>query len=117
MICEGQIVLFDFPKADRSDTVLRPALVVRRAPGPYDDWLVCMISTQLSQQVSGFDELIDEKDVDFQSSGLKQSSIVRISRLAVVNVELLSGTVGEIVAARLERVQTKLSDWIKGGNA
>lgn len=113
MICEGQIVLFDFPKMDRPDPILRPALVVRKAPGPYNDWLICMISTQLSRQVPGFDELIDENDVDFQSSGLKQSSIVRISRLAVVNVNLLSGTIGEIDSGRLGRVQSKLSDWIE----
>ena len=65
MIREGQIVLFRFPYADRKERKLRPALVVRRLPGAYEDWLICMISSQLSQEVSSFDEFVSEEDSDF----------------------------------------------------
>jgi mRNA interferase MazF len=59
-------------------------LVVRKVPGPYDDWLISMISSQVSQEVADFDEIISEKDDDYISSGLKQISLIRIARLAVV---------------------------------
>ena len=39
MIREGQIVLFRFPQTDRTSGKLRPALVIRKLPGQYDDWL------------------------------------------------------------------------------
>jgi mRNA interferase MazF len=55
MIHEGQIVLFRFPYADRREAKLRPALVIRQLPGASDDWLISMISSQLSQEVSSFD--------------------------------------------------------------
>jgi mRNA interferase MazF len=44
MIKEGQIVLFEFPPADKLDAELRPVLVIREIPGRYGDWLICMIS-------------------------------------------------------------------------
>jgi len=59
MIREGQIVLFKFPLADKSVAKLRPALVLKKLPGHHNDWLICMISSQLSQRVADFDEVID----------------------------------------------------------
>ena len=37
MIEEGQIVLFRFPQSDFRRGKVRPALVIRRLPGDYDD--------------------------------------------------------------------------------
>ena len=48
-----------------------------------------MISSQLSQEVSSFDEIISEEDSDFTSSGLKFASVIRIGRLAVVHKTIL----------------------------
>ena len=82
MICEGLIVLFRFPQTDMSKGKLRPALVIRKVPGPHDDWLICMISSQLTQHIPGLDEIINPDDPDFNDSGLKESSLFRASRLA-----------------------------------
>jgi len=114
MIQEGQVVLFRFPQTDQTLGKLRPALVLRKLPGPHDDWLICMISTQLSQQIADFDEIINEKDIDFEQSGLKTSSVIRISRLAVVNRNILLGSIGTVANKRLEAIKNRLSDWIKG---
>jgi mRNA interferase MazF len=62
MIHEGQIVLFPFPYSDHKEKKLRPALIIRQLPGDYEDWLICMISSQLPQKISLFDEIISEKD-------------------------------------------------------
>ena len=43
----GQIVLFRFPQTDLEEGKLRPALLLNKVPGEYDDWLICMISSQL----------------------------------------------------------------------
>ncbi len=112
MIRERQVVLFRFPKTNQAKGKLRPALVVRKVPGPYDDWLISMISSQVSQEVADFDEIISEKDADFISSGLKQISLIRIARLAVVEKTTLIGAIGEISFARLNRIKKKLSDWL-----
>jgi mRNA interferase MazF len=114
MIKEGQIVLFRFPYADRKELKLRPALIIRNLPGAYEDWLICMISSQLSQEISSFDEIISEADNDFIGSGLKFSSLIRVGRLAVVNKAILIGTIGEISTDRLTRIKNRLSDWLIG---
>jgi mRNA interferase MazF len=52
-----------------------------------------MISTQLDQEIPNFDEMITTNDADFAESGLKASSLIRISRLAVVNGDILLGRI------------------------
>jgi len=113
MIAEGQIVLFRFPQTDQQSGKLRPALVVRKLPGRYEDWLISMISSQLSQEIPGFDEIISPDDQDFKDSGLKLRSLIRIGRLAVVNADILVGNIGRIADIRLARVRQKLSQWIQ----
>jgi mRNA interferase MazF len=112
MIREGQIVLFKFPLADKSDAKLRPALVLKKLPGHHNDWLICMISSQLSQRVADFDEVVDQEATDWERSGLKITSVVRIARLAVVHESILVGAIGEVAPSRLGRIMQKLSDWL-----
>ena len=67
----GQIVLFQFPQTNLTQGKLRPALLIGRLPGPYDDWLICMVSSQLQHVVPAFDETIQPQDADFAASGFK----------------------------------------------
>ncbi|MBI5651656.1 MAG: type II toxin-antitoxin system PemK/MazF family toxin [Chloroflexi bacterium] len=110
----GQIVLFRFPQTDRTQGKLRPALLLERLPGQFDDWLICMISSQLQQFVPGFDEIVQPNDDDFVQSGLKVASVIRIGRLAVMDGAVLLGATGEIDAERLRRIKTNLANWLTG---
>lgn len=114
MIQEGQITLLRFPQANQAPGKLRPVFVLRKIPGPYDDWLVCMVSSQLSKGLPEFDVTVYENDSDFEQSGLKISSVIRISRLAVVSKERLLGSIGSIGNERLNLIKNRLSAWIKG---
>lgn len=110
----GQVAILRFPKADLALGKPRPVLLVAPVPGPYGDWLVCMISTQLQQALEGFDEVIDQSQSDFHSSGLRVASVVRVARLAVVSADVLVGAIGEIGPERLQRIRQKLASWIQG---
>jgi mRNA interferase MazF len=44
---------------------------------------------------------------------LKNDSIIRLTRLAVVSDSIFLGTTGEISAERLEKLKNKLAHWIK----
>ena len=112
MLQDGQIVLVRFPYGGRSRSKLRPALVIRRVPGRYDDWLICLISSNLHPELPGFDHLIRESDEDFDISGLKTASLIRISRLATVEQKLFVGTIGKISDQRLRAIKGSLSRWI-----
>ena len=92
----GMVVAFRFPQTDLKDGKLRPALLLGKLPGEYDDWLVCMISSQTRHYVAGFDEIVQESDDDFEQSGLKVTSVIRVGRLAVVSGEILLGATGQV---------------------
>ena len=108
----GQIVLFRFPATNFDPGKLRPALLLGKLPGAYDDWLICMISTQIRQYVDDFDELVRDHDDDFVKSGLKATSVIRIGRLAVVEGDIFLGAIGEINQERLKNIKTRLSNWL-----
>lgn len=110
----GQVALVPFPRVDLTPGKPRPVLLLARVPGPYDDWLVCMFSTRLHHEVQGFDEIIDVDASDFEQSGLKTPSVIRVARLAVVSDGMLLGCIGTIGEERLSRIQDKLVNWIQG---
>lgn len=108
----GDIILFRFPKTDLNEGKLRPALLLGKIPGEYDDWLICMISSQNRHYLPDFDELVQISDSDFSQSGLKLESVIRIGRLAVIEGELLLGEIGQISSERTKRIKNNLAGWI-----
>ena len=48
---EGQMVLVPFPYIESDEIKLRPAVLLRQLPNAYDDWLLCMITTNKSQML------------------------------------------------------------------
>ena len=108
----GQIVVTPFPYSDLSGSKLRPVLLLRQASTRFDDWLVCMVSSQLQQAEPYLDELLTTEDADFAVSGLKASSVMRLSRLAVLEGSSLIGCLGIISDARLACLRQRLAAWI-----
>jgi mRNA interferase MazF len=110
----GQVVLFRFPHTDLAEGKLRPALLLSAVPGQFDDWLICMITSQLRHLVEGFDEVIRPIDNDYADSGLKTESRVRLGRLAVIDGATLFGAIGRLSPGRFERIRHKVADWVLG---
>ncbi len=108
----GQIVLTPFPYTDLSGAKLRPVLMLRKASVQFDDWLVCMVSSQLQQIDASLDEILSPSDADFTATGLKVASVLRLSRLAVLDGSLLMGSLGSISYERLQRIRQRLAAWI-----
>src|SRR5215475_11758599 len=86
----GQIILFRFPQTDLEEGKLRPALLLGKLPGDYDDWLICMISSQTRHHIPQLGEIIQDQDSDFAKSGVKIASVIRVGRLAVVEGRVLA---------------------------
>lgn len=92
---------------------MRPILVIAKVPGRFDDWLTCAISTQLHQQIPGFDETIKEIDEDYTLSGLRTESLIRVGRLGVLEGSVFEGAIGKITSERLSRIKSRLAKWLK----
>ena len=73
-----------------------------------------MISSQLYHEVPEFDEIIRDTESDFSQTGLKDTSLIRVTRLAVVSADLLHGAIGTLSEERLKQIQSRLAGWIRG---
>jgi len=109
----GDIVLIRFPQANLQAGKLRPALVVALVPGSHADVLLALITSRDYQAVSNFDEIIAPPDPDFLATGLKMRSIVRLARLATVEVSVINARLGMISQSRLARIRNRLIEWLK----
>jgi mRNA interferase MazF len=107
---EAEIVLLPLPQAN-GQIKNRPALFLREMP-PFDDALLCGISTQLSREVKGFDEVISPPDEDFGSNGLVSASLIRLRFLAVVPRNQILGSIGNVNTARHKRLLQNLSQYL-----
>ncbi|MBI3960230.1 MAG: type II toxin-antitoxin system PemK/MazF family toxin [Chloroflexi bacterium] len=107
---EGDLILAALPQAD-GQFKNRPVLILRVLPR-YRDLLVCGISTQLHQQVVGFDEIITIRDKDFAATGLIQNSLIRLSFLSLVPRRRVIGTIGSVTTERHYRLLTTLSAYL-----
>jgi mRNA interferase MazF len=59
------------------------------------------------------DEIISEADADFLLSGLKTTSLIRVTRLAVVSGDILLGSIGKVDPKRLLVIKNRLGRWIE----
>ena len=98
------------PQADGS-VKNRPTVILREMP-PFQDMLVCGVSTQLRQEVKGFDEIISQTDGDFTASGLVGKSLIRLGFLTVVPQNQIVGVIGSITSARHRRLLENLSNYL-----
>jgi mRNA interferase MazF len=108
---EGDVVLTTFQQADGM-AKNRPAIVLR-VMRPFGDLLVCGISRQLRHCVPDFDEIIASTDVDFASSGLAESSLIRLGFLAMLPVSEFLGDIGSVSPERHSRLLRRLASYLQ----
>ncbi|HEX3718956.1 MAG TPA: type II toxin-antitoxin system PemK/MazF family toxin [Verrucomicrobiae bacterium] len=107
---EGDIALATLPQSNGPGKN-RPVVVLRRMPG-FGDLLVCGVSSQLRQEIGGFDEIVDPSQPDFKMSGLKAASLIRLGFLAVLPAQNFLGVIGSISSERHQRLLSKLSKYL-----
>lgn len=108
---EGNVALTPLPQADGRSKP-RPAILLRQLP-PFSDWLVCGVSTQLHHLVVDFDDVIEPLHSDFGGSGLKATSLIRLSFLAVLPSDALLGVLGSISPERHWRLLQRLASFLQ----
>ena len=106
----GDVVLITLPQAAGAPPKPRPALILASLPGPYQNLLLCGISTQRHQLQKDWDELLEAGDPDYGNSGVHQPSVIRLSFLYAADGTEISGVIGRVDAARLARLCERLAD-------
>ena len=97
----GDIVLLKFPFTDTKTYKKRPALVINDFND--GDIIVCRITSQMHH--SPYDINVDE----WEKSGLKLPSVIRVHKLATLEKDMVEVVVGKIDNSLKEMVQTIFS--------
>lgn len=97
---KGDIILVPFPFTDLSGLKNRPALVLLASAF---DVTVAFISTQ-TKGSSPFDLLVHPTT----ENGLKKDSIVRVSKIATLDKEIVLGRLGRLSTNDLTSIDLKL---------
>ena len=101
----GDIVLLKFPFTDTKTIKKRPALIINDFND--EDIIVCRITSKIYK--TSFDVYIDNWD----KSGLKLPSVIRIHKLATLEkeiVELVMGKIDNSLKEKIRMIITKLTD-------
>jgi mRNA interferase MazF len=109
----GDVILISLPLFGGGTPKLRPALLLANFPGPYQNLLICGISTQLHLQEPNWDELVQPSDADFISSGLRHPSLIRLSYLYAADASEITGTIGFVDPSRNKQLCVRLSDHLR----
>jgi mRNA interferase MazF len=89
---KGKIILIPVPYTDLTAAKLRPALVIFEGR---QDLIVAAITTSLVN-ASEFDVFISNKYPDFNKTGLKAPSVLKLTKISTVRKDLAEGELGDI---------------------
>lgn len=92
---KGDVVLVEFPFTDLSQTKLRPALVLW-ASTTENEVTLCFISSQNVSNLRPTEFALNASDLEFQSTGLRVSSKVRVSRITTLERQLIIRRLGKL---------------------
>ena len=111
----GDIVLLPLPDASLAPGKLRPVALLTTLPGRHGDWLLCGISSKLTEAVGHWDEVLSPADPDFAATGLRVASIVRLNWLATASAGVIASApyVGQLADERVRRLRQRLSDHLR----
>ncbi len=107
MHAKGTVVLVPFPFTDLSGDKVRPAIIVSKA-NLADDVVVAFITSQNERKVQPTDVSIKTTDTDFNLTGLKTNSIIRVQKLATLNKQVVLGELGTLPSVVVKKIDQKL---------
>lgn len=99
----GDIVLVPFPFTDLSQSKLRPALVLWADPAG-NDVTLCFISSQNTTSLSPGEFALDPSDPEFQGTGLRLLSKVRVTRIVTIERRLITRRLGKLGINQIQQL-------------
>ena len=103
-----KIVLIDFPFDDFSETKLRPALCLTNPISEHNQIVLALITSNLQNANETADVLIEKDQVDFQVTGLKVSSVIKIHRLLTTTDKIIRKIIGDLPESYYSEIYEKI---------
>lgn len=105
---KGKVVLVLFPFDDLTSAKLRPAVCLTGPIGSYRHVVLAFITSQIPEDVLETDVVLDSSRDDFNTTGLRVSSTIRLHRLMTVTTSVIQRELGKLSAQMRDEVNKKL---------
>ena len=107
---KSKIILVPFPFDNFSGSKARPALCLCEPVGKHNHILIAFISSQIPDDVLKSDLLIRKDSPEFQRSGLKVPSVIRLHHIASLGERFILRELGSLSQKGMRTVSEKLID-------
>ena len=91
---KNKIILVAFPFDDLSGSKVRPALCLSKVVGDYNHVVIAFITSRVEKANEEFDISLYDNDDEFENTGLRQSSAVRLHRLVTIPIIIVKRELG-----------------------
>jgi len=105
-----RIVLVPFPFDDLEDIKVRPALCLTDLISGYQHTVIAFITSQIEKADEDSDIKILSTDKDFDRTGLRVDSAVRLHRLVTIPKKIILRNLGELPESFVDEVNEKLRE-------
>ncbi len=107
-LARGDIVLAAFPFTDLSAQKRRPALVLNENTDQ-GDVILAFISSQIPSSLPPSILFLENSDPEFQQTGLKTDSVIRLDKIATIERHLITRRLGKLPDNRLQEMEQALA--------
>lgn len=103
-----KVVLVPFPFDDLSSSKVRPAVCLTEPTGQYRHVVLAFITSKVPDDLLETDILIASGNEDFETSGLRVSSALRLHRMMTATTNIIRRELGQLSETQQESVKSKL---------
>lgn len=103
-----RVVLVPFPFDDLSGKKVRPAVCLSNVTGPYRHVVLALISSTVPTESQPTDLLLVPGTEEFQSSGLRVQSVLRLHHLVTVKTSIIQRQLGVLNTSSQAQVVERL---------
>uniref|UniRef100_A0A832DGU1 Type II toxin-antitoxin system PemK/MazF family toxin n=1 Tax=Ignavibacterium album TaxID=591197 RepID=A0A832DGU1_9BACT len=105
---KGKIVLVPFPFDDFSSLKVRPALCLTEPSSTHNHIIIAFISSKISNYIESTEILLESSDSLFHKTGLKTSSVIKLSRMTTIPKKFIKRELGILPQELTNELHLKL---------
>lgn len=103
-----KIVLINFPFDKFTESKLRPALCSTEVISKHNQIILAAITSNLNNATEVTDVVIENTEIDFEKTGLKVSSVIKIHKLLTASDKIIQKIIGDLPQSYHEQVYKKI---------
>ena len=104
----GSVVLVPFPFDDLSANKVRPGVCLTDAIGVHHHVVLAFVTSVVPQNLEATDVLLKPGSVDFDQTGLRVPSVLRLHRMVTISSSIIQRQLGVLPLGLQEEVKQRL---------